>query len=352
MRFEEILFGQYRFFFLTSSSAFPVLNLVIDSSIDRNPWRIPTMRPLSLVSAALLSLLILPNVGCNKTKPQIKSCDRHNDVGFLPQPYEIKEELGQVYANCYDHPACTGPTDLETIQIDGNTPPYQWLWEGLSTTKFGATEQDSIIEKAIALANTNAVKPSGKEIVNIAFFWVVATGNAPVYYAIYCKVTFARCSQPPQKKGMTWIHSKSDATTGTITVGCSGCDAYHGDTVCTESRPLLCIYKPPTPFQLPMGLPNPSDNQWSGGVVATTEPVAGVTFNTIAEANASCEGKFGKDWRVAEFHDGKIWNFQAYGGTVSAPTVPPTRFWVNINDQTDGNCWTIPSAGGPSTIKK
>lgn len=151
-----------------------------------------------------------------------------------------------------------------------------------------------------------------------------------------------KCPIQP-KKGMTWIHSKSDATTGTITVGCSGCDAYHGDTVCTELRPLLCIYKPTTPFQLPMGLPNPSDNQWSGGVVATTEPVPGVTFNTIAEANASCEGKFGKDWRVAEFHDGKIWNFQAYGGTVSAPTVPSTRFWVNINDQQDGNCWAIPA---------
>jgi Concanavalin A-like lectin/glucanases superfamily len=143
-----------------------------------------------------------------------------------------------------------------------------------------------------------------------------------------------------QKKGMTWIHSKSDATTGTITVGCSGCDGYHGDTECTESRPLLCIYKPTPPFQLPKGLDNSDKyNQWSGGVVATTEPVAGNTFAGIAAANSRCEDKFGKGWRVAEFHDGKYWNFQAYGGTVSAPTVPSTRFWVYINDQKDGNCW-------------
>ena len=144
----------------------------------------------------------------------------------------------------------------------------------------------------------------------------------------------------PQKKGMTWIHSKSDATTGTITVGCNGCDGYHGDTPCTELRPLLCIYKPTTPFQLPTGLNN-SDfyNRWSGGVVATTEPVAGNKFKDIKEANSYCSEKFGKGWRAAEFHDGVYWNFQAYGGTVSAPKVPSTRFWVYINDQKDGNCW-------------
>ncbi|MFZ1219771.1 MAG: LamG domain-containing protein [Chthoniobacterales bacterium] len=154
------------------------------------------------------------------------------------------------------------------------------------------------------------------------------------------------------KKGMTWIQGKSDATTGTITVGCSGCDAAHGDTVCTELRPLLCIYKPKPPFQLPKGLGNDQYNRWSGGVVATTEPVAGNSFADIAAANSRCEDKFGKGWRVAEFHDGEIWNFQAYGGTVNPPNVPATRFWVNINDQKDGNCWTIPSAGGPSTIKQ
>jgi hypothetical protein len=152
-----------------------------------------------------------------------------------------------------------------------------------------------------------------------------------------------------QKKGMTWIHSKSDATTGTITVGCSDCDGRHGDTPCTELRPLLCIFKPTPPFQLPKGLDNSSPYiQWSGGVVATTEPVAGNTFGHISAgtstskaANDRCKEKFGNGWRVAEFHDGQYWYFQAYGG-VSAPTVPPTRFWVHINDQKDGNCWATP----------
>lgn len=163
--------------------------------------------------------------------------------------------------------------------------------------------------------------------------------------AIYDAGSAGKCKP---KRGMTWIQGKSDATTGTITVGCSGCDAYHGDTACTELRPLLCIYKPTPPFQLPKGLDNSDQyNQWSGGVVATTQPVAGNTFEHISaapgkDANSYCKDKFGPGWRVAEFHDGGIWNFQAYGGTVTPPTIPPRRFWVHINDQKDGNCWDTP----------
>ena len=148
----------------------------------------------------------------------------------------------------------------------------------------------------------------------------------------------------PQKKGMTWFHTASNATYGTITVGCgpagpNRCDPAHGDTLCTQQLPVLCIYKPPGGFPLPVGLPVPNEyNRWSGGVVATTPPHAG-TFKDSAAVTAYCKATFGDGWRVAEFHDGVYWNFQAYGGTVSAPTVPSTRFWVHINDQKDGNCW-------------
>ena len=144
-------------------------------------------------------------------------------------------------------------------------------------------------------------------------------------------------------KGMTWIHSASNAQNGTITVGCSGCNATAGDTLCTQPRPLLCIYKPTPPFSVPVGLNNTiQNNRWSGGVVATTPPVAGNTFAHSTDATNYCAAQFGPNWRVAEFHDGWGWNFQAYGGTVSAPTVPSTRFWVHINDQPAGNCWKTP----------
>ncbi|HXI23341.1 MAG TPA: hypothetical protein VNG71_05655 [Pyrinomonadaceae bacterium] len=141
---------------------------------------------------------------------------------------------------------------------------------------------------------------------------------------------------PNAPKGMTWLHTASNAQTGTITVGCTGCDAYHGDTQCTQPLPVLCISKSPTPFPLPTGVIN--SNQfilWSGGVVATTQPHVGMN-NTAA--TAFCQAQFGPLFRVAEFHDGWGWGFQAYGGTVSAPTVPSTRFWVYINDQPGANC--------------
>ena len=163
---------------------------------------------------------------------------------------------------------------------------------------------------------------------------------------------------PNCKKGVTWVHSASNAQTGTITVGCgssgpSPCGPIHGDTLCTQLRPLLCTYKPSPPappFQVPAGVNN-SDQyyRWSGGVVATTQPVAGNTFSHLSasptpsqNADAYCATQFGPGWRVAEFHDGWGWNFQAYGGTVSAPTVPSTRFWVHVNDQSDANCWATP----------
>lgn len=141
-------------------------------------------------------------------------------------------------------------------------------------------------------------------------------------------------------KGMTWIHSASNAQTGTVTVGCSGCDAYQGDTACAQPRPLLCIYKPTPAFPVPAGVNNTSQySKWSGGVIATTAPVAGSTFAHSTDASAHCAAQFGAGWRVAEFHDGWGWNFQAYGGTVSAPAVPSTRFWVHNNDQPGATCW-------------
>jgi hypothetical protein len=174
------------------------------------------------------------------------------------------------------------------------------------------------------------------------------TGGTPS--AVY-PYTVATCSGA--KKGMTWSHSLSNAQTGTITVGCgptgtNQCDPHQGDTLCTQLRPLLCIYKPTTPFPLPVGMSNADQyNLWSGGVVATTQPIAGSTFSHISaspgtDANSYCEAQFGPGWRVAEFHDGWGWHFQAYGGTVSAPTVPSTRFWVHVNDQPAANCWATP----------
>ena len=56
---------------------------------------------------------------------------------------------------------------------------------------------------------------------------------------------------------------------------------------------------------------------------------------TLAVANALCVNEFGPGWRVAEFHDGWGWHFQAFGGVGN----PAQKFWVHISDQPGARCW-------------
>jgi hypothetical protein len=140
------------------------------------------------------------------------------------------------------------------------------------------------------------------------------------------------------KKGMTWQLDGTNPTTGTTDVGCNGpaCNAYQGDTACTVPLPILCIKKQGSGFPLPAPASvNNTDqyHKWSGGVVAATKPTVPPT--TLAAAVALCVNEFGPDWRVAEFHDGWGWHFQAYGGVGD----PKGRFWVDITDQPGARCW-------------
>jgi hypothetical protein len=143
------------------------------------------------------------------------------------------------------------------------------------------------------------------------------------------------------RKGMTWQLDSTNPTTRTIDVGCGvgnnpPCNAYEGDTACTERLPILCIQKEGAGFPLPLpaGV-NDTDryHRWSGGVVRTTE--ATVPPTTRAAAHALCVKQFGPGWRVAEFHDGWGWHFQAHGSVDD----PNRRFWVDINDQAGATCW-------------
>lgn len=163
--------------------------------------------------------------------------------------------------------------------------------------------------------------------------YTVTVGN-PNLQGTY-QVTATGCAPP--RNGMTWVFEAKNPTTGTILVGCgNACDPRKGDRSCTESLPLLCIRKsgPGFPLPLPAHVNNSDQySRWSGGVVATTMPI--VPPAKLADANAVCIKAFGPEWRVAEFHDGWGWKFQAYGGVGDAAK----RFWVHINDQPLGNCW-------------
>lgn len=141
------------------------------------------------------------------------------------------------------------------------------------------------------------------------------------------------------REGMTWLRKDIDPVTGVVTVGCDNgvqCDPINGDTPCDTALPLLCT--------LDLGLPQPvsvvSPNiyyTWAGSVVATTPPLAPELdgLNTLAAADDACATEFGAGWRTAEFHDGWGWNFIAYGNVGEEP-----RFWVNIDDQPGGTCWS------------
>lgn len=139
-----------------------------------------------------------------------------------------------------------------------------------------------------------------------------------------------------ERKGLTWSLLKTYPPAGTIRVGCGQtCEPRKGDTPCNTALPILCIRKSGQGFPLPV--PASVDdtnryNRWSGGLVATTEPL--VPPPTLAEADQLCVDRFGPHWRVAEHHDGWGWAFQAYGGVGDRSA----RFWVDVNDA-DGTCW-------------
>jgi len=158
------------------------------------------------------------------------------------------------------------------------------------------------------------------------------------FTALYllCALALAMQADAQSSKGMTWKMIGTNSPTGTIKVGCANCNAYQGDTPCTTALPLLCIRKTGPGFPLPLPATVVNSNQyykWSFGVIGTTGDT--VPPPTLALANSRCVQVFGANWRVAEFHDGWGWNFQAYGG-VGAPA---KRFWVHINGQPGATCW-------------
>jgi len=143
------------------------------------------------------------------------------------------------------------------------------------------------------------------------------------------------------RKGFTFGQPQqgqsSDSGTVLLTCGLSKdgsqniCNPYTGDTPCEDSRPLLCFIDINVPA--PAYLPDPQ--YWSGGLVAVTDDIRGDKFSKVTEANAYCAQNFGKDWRVASFHDGGGWALRAYGSVGNEAR----RVWVDIKDQPSGTCW-------------
>jgi len=135
-------------------------------------------------------------------------------------------------------------------------------------------------------------------------------------------------------KAMTWTKNSHNSSFGTDHVGCTTCNAYTGDTMCTAFLPVLCIKQDGSPK--PSSLSVDFHNGWAGGHIATTHAIQGTTLTSLQVANQFCVDSFGSGWRMAEFHDGKGgWNWHVFGNVRQ-----DTRFWVHINDQ-PSNCWNL-----------
>ncbi|MCK5917863.1 MAG: hypothetical protein KAG34_05530 [Cocleimonas sp.] len=158
------------------------------------------------------------------------------------------------------------------------------------------------------------------------------------------RLTYHCANSKPKRKGMTWKKNSIDQISGVVDVGCGNgnqkCNPTQGDRMCHVKLPILC--------KRALGLPKPASliipnkyHKWSKNVIATTPKISPNSLApagqrpTLAQANQYCKSQFGSGWKVAEFHDGWGWNFKAYGNTGRSK-----RFWVNINDKPNGNCWT------------
>ncbi len=164
--------------------------------------------------------------------------------------------------------------------------------------------------------------------------------------ALLCCLLFQPLGHADNGMGMTWKKQSHYDTLGVDRVGCSGCDAYQGDTPCSTKLPILCLKQDNSPDPGVPILPNdgvmPLDfySGWAEGHIGLTLPVPGDALMGVADANDICRFFVGSDYRIGEHHDGKRqsggyggWNWYAYGNVNDS-----SRFWAHINGQ-PSNCW-------------
>jgi hypothetical protein len=112
-----------------------------------------------------------------------------------------------------------------------------------------------------------------------------------------------------RSSGMTWSGFGEPGALGVTR--CEGCDPYHGDTSCSEKRPLYCVAS------------------YAGLALAATEPIAGTDIDSVDSADEICRRGFGPGWRWLDFHQQGGWRVS--GRWVNGP--PSDRGWVWIDNQ-------------------
>lgn len=136
------------------------------------------------------------------------------------------------------------------------------------------------------------------------------------------------CQLPlPCHDGLTWVLREQIGTISHVGYD-SVSNPYQGDTSCTTTLPILCIYQDGSP--IPPNINPDFYHGWTYGHIALSSPIVGSSLTSLSAANAVCQQAFGIDWRMAEFHDGGGgWTYYSYGGNIPSNI----RFWLYINDQ-------------------
>lgn len=145
------------------------------------------------------------------------------------------------------------------------------------------------------------------------------------------------------------------------------CDAYKGETSCTEKRYVLCVQDSGNlqrpPYEVTTTANAMSKEAYSGWVPTKFKPsnqlIEGIALTSQAAGDSFC----GAGWKMAEFHDGYWiagmnttnhhgaswnlanakpggWNFHARleGGQNEINKIKRERYWVASNT-TQANCW-------------
>jgi hypothetical protein len=158
----------------------------------------------------------------------------------------------------------------------------------------------------------------------------------------------------PVKRAMTWSLLGLAAPNASQAYALVGTDAitnaYEGDTLTSQTLPVLCINKSGIPHPGTQVIGNPVQTSggawrrtWSGGTIALTRPVTGTSLTSRTVADTLCSNQFGTGYRMAEFHDGdpNLWSGWDFWGAARGANLTPfqsTRFWVAINGQ-NANPW-------------
>ena len=148
----------------------------------------------------------------------------------------------------------------------------------------------------------------------------------------------AVCEQPPAGMGMTFANN-AGALDGFVALSCWSvpegeyiCQPSKGDTPCATPLPVACHRNREEPR--PMALRTVA--AWTGGELKLSEPTPASRFARVGDVDAFCRASFGRDWRVASFHEGLVAGELVARGD---QTTVKSRVWVDIQDQPYATCW-------------